>query len=240
MRNKFVIYLIILIPAFGLGQAKSSVDFLAGLDYSYRHLRHSSDEPHLIYIINQRNSFEVSNYGWRAGFNYNKRIDEKYHLKTGLRFASVGYKTLKRDLLLTVEPEEPDPHMPKERQFFYNYWFIEIPIAVRMELNEKKLSPFFEIGFSPSIYIISRKKTKTDIETEIHFQNESSLGLRKLHLVGFVSVGANYAISANIQLFAQPAFRYHLTSLFDAPIKGHLYSFGIEAGARRLFSGKLR
>jgi hypothetical protein len=43
--------------------------------------------------------------------------------------------------------------------------------------------------------------------------------------------GTNYQLNEKWQLYFQPTIRYHLTT-HTAPIKEHLYSIGIELGAR--------
>ena len=190
-------------------------------------------------ILENRDNKESAKFNWRIGFNYNRRLTSKIVLKTGLRLASVGYKGEKKTGLRWGSEHDgmggwiPDPSLPHEIQLVHDYWFTELPIAGRFEINQKKLSPFFELGISPSVYMTTRTKTITDIGTNSEFQNGDVHNFNKLHIVGFISFGLNYSINDRNQLFGQPTFRYHLTKLADAPISENLYNFGIEIGIRR-------
>ena len=231
MKTKFIIILILLIPVFGFSQINQSFDFVSGIEYSYRNLTTSSEDKSVKWILESRDNEESGKLNWRVGFNYNRRLTDKIFLRTGLRLASVGYKGEK--IVLRWGSDDTDPNLPHEIQFVYDYWFAEIPIAGRFEMNRKKISPFFELGISPSIYLIQRTKTITDIKTETQFQNNNIDGFKKVHIVGFISFGVNYTINDKFQLFGQPIFRYHLTELVDAPIVEHLFNYGIEIGIRR-------
>ena len=226
-------------PYLAFSQFNSSIDLIIGMDYSYRNLNTSSNEGIVISILEKRDSAETGKLNGRLGFNFNKRLTNKLHLKTGIRLASIGYKGEKKTGLKWGSEHDgmggwtPDPNLPHEIQFIDDYWFIEIPIAGRYEFGERKLIPYIELGASPSFFLKTRTKTITDISTETRFHSEEPLPFNKFHLVGNVSFGANYLISENMQVFGQPIFRYHLTKLVDAPIKEYLYDYGIEIGIRR-------
>ena len=214
----------------------SSWDIIAGVDYSNRFLYASSDSG-LRDRLPDLNEFNQGKINWRLGGNYNKRLSENTYLKTGLRLASVGYVYKTGDIQWGSEHNgnggyEPDPDLESIR-FSYDYWFMELPIAIRFEKNNNKLSPFLEVGISPSIYLASllTKKLDTPKETVLKRENDSA-PINNFQLVSTFAFGANYNYTEKLQLFAQPTFRFHLTQLFRTPIKTHLYSAGLEMGVR--------
>lgn len=239
MKIKFIATLVFIIPTLGFGQINQSIDFISGIEYSYRKLTTSSEDEFIVGILDKRDNKESGKLNWRIGFNYNLRLTNKIFLKTGLRLASVGYKGEKRTGLKWGSEHDgkggwiPDPSLPHEIQMVHDYWFTTIPIAGRFEINQKKLSSFFELGVSPSIYMTTRTKIITDIGTDSDFQNGDVHNFNKLHIVGFVSFGMNYSLNDNFQFFGQPIVRYHLTKMADAPIGEYLYNFGMEIGVRR-------
>ena len=239
MKEKFIAVLILIIPILGFGQINQTIDFISGIEYSYRNLTTSSEEGIAVGMMENRDDKETGKINWRLGFNYNLRLSNKIFLKTGLRLASVGYKGEKKTGLRWGSEHDgmggwiPDPNLPHEIQLVHDYWFTEIPIAGRIEINKKKLSPFFELGVSPSIYMTTRTKTITDIGTDSEFQNGDVHNFNKLHVVGFLSFGMNYSLNDKFQIFGQPVFRYHLTKLADAPIGEYLFNYGLEIGIRK-------
>ena len=237
MKKLFYTTLCMLTPVLSFCQFNSSIDLAGGLDYSYRHLSTSeTDEIYrTIFEIRQQ---EQAKTGVRFGFNYNKRLAKNLVFKTGLRYASKGYKSEKKGGL-RYESEYAtgvyvlDPSLVHEYQYVYNYWFLELPLAVRFELSKKKFSPYIETGLSPSLYLTNNVTRKTNVGSQTMFNGTAEKDFNKIHLAGFLAVGANYTIKDKLQFFAQPNFTYHLTQLRNSSIHEYLYNFGIEIGVRR-------
>ncbi len=239
MKTKLIITLFLVLPILGFSQIDQSVDLVTGIDYSYRNLSTSSEESMVLNIFEDREEREIGKLNWRLGLNYNRRLGKKIILRTGLQFASVGYKEKKRTGIIwgsefnDMGEWEPDPSLPHEMQLKINYWFIGVPIAGRYEFSHKKFAPYFELGASPSIYLRTRIKAISDIGTEKETYDGIESDFNRFHVVGFASFGVNYSVNEQYQLFGQPTFRYHLTKLVDAPINEYLYDFGLEIGIRR-------
>ncbi len=228
MTRPFICIILLFIPFVSFSQINTSLDILAGIDYSYRNLNNNS-------ILNDG---ETGKINFRFGFNFNKKVSEKFFFKTGLRFAAVGYKGKKNDNLRWGNQQTGgvfNPSIPGEfssLQFIYNYLFIEIPIIGRYEFSKKKFTPFAELGLAPSLYLTTRTKQITNIDSKVFSASDPSFN--KVHFVGVISFGGNYTINQGLQLFAQPTFRYHLTRLInDVPIKENLWTVGLELGFRK-------
>ncbi|HRD80612.1 MAG TPA: hypothetical protein PLL53_07630 [Saprospiraceae bacterium] len=239
MKAKFIFTLLAVLPISVFGQINQSIDFVGGIEYSFRHLTTSSQDIFVRRVLDDREAQEIGKLNWRVGFNYNRKISNNIFFKTGLRFASIGYKGEKITGISWGSEHDGmggwilDPSLPHEFQLVYDYWFTEIPMAGRFEINRKKLSPFFELGVAPSMYLTSRKKTVTDIGKESEVPNGDIQNFNRFHIVGFISFGLNYSLNDQFQLFGQPVFRYHFTPLADAPISEYLLNYGIEIGIRR-------
>lgn len=225
MKTKLIL-LFLCLPFLGIGQFSSSLDVIIGSEYSYRHLLTTSSEDSGVQFTIDRKDLESPKYNWRFGVNYNKKLSQKFYLKTGLRLARGGY-VLNQFYALQYGTQHDgqggfDPNAPTLEEFndlniSYNYLFVEIPIVGRYQLSEKKWSPFIEFGVSPMISL-----EKSNLRT-----------YNKFHLASNLSVGVNYTPFEKVQFFAQPIFRYHFTNLVDdTPIKEHLYNYGLEFGAR--------
>lgn len=213
------------------GQRKSSVDIATGINHSYRQLSNDSGEELADRIIDVRKDFENAAIRWHLGVNFNHEMSDFFHLRTGVRVSNLGYSIGTLNYITDLNPMDEGTFKRKE-----NHLFIELPVAVRVEFNNKKFTPFLEMGLAPSWYQATRNKTEINASTEtewIDYKDGPIPDWNEFHLIGSLSGGVNYTVSESWQLFAQPTFRYHITKLVDAPIGEHLYSIGLEMGARK-------
>lgn len=207
------------------GQSQSTIDFVGGVGYSFPNFNVTApDIP----------DFQ-GRFNFRFGVNYNRRIGKQLWLKTGARFARVGYKTGKLTNLRWGSENEngvwvPDPTLPRESQSFNDYLFVDIPLAIRYEFGKKKLRPFAELGVSPYIFVTRISKKVTDLETSTKILRNIG-GFRNFHLTGQLSFGLDYTLNEKWIFFGQPIFRYHFTGLTQGS-QERLYSIGLEFGAR--------
>jgi len=226
-----------LLPLVAASQINSSLDFVGEIGFSYRHLNNTSTDLTTLNIFEKREREEAPKINWRVGFNYNRHLTKRVYLKTGVRLASTGFNGEKKTGL--VWPSEHDgmggfvlnPNLPHEQQVNQDFWFVEFPIAGRIELSDKRFTPFIELGISPSIYLTTRSKFISDIDTSVDFNKEANFN--SLQFIGNISFGLNYTLKDKVQLFGQPIFQYHFTKSQNAPIEEFLFSYGLEVGIRR-------
>ena len=228
---------------FAIGQKNASIDLVGGAEFGYRTLGGKDSDGVPVSIIIESRERETIKFGYRFGLNYNQRLSKKIFLKTGLRVANQGYTSGKMTgLRWTNELQEgengefiyvPDPSLPHEIQFFYEYWFLEIPLIARYEFNEKRWSPFVEAGLSSNIYLRARTRQVTDLSDSKYSNIEVGDSFNKIQLVGNASFGVNFEATESFRIFAQSVFRYHLTKTVDSAVKEHLYNVGIEVGVRK-------
>lgn len=242
--KSFIFIFFLVLPFLLFAQEKSSVDILGGVEYSFRY----SNNPTNTFSSSAGSIFGMDNedffkggLGWRAGFNYNKRLSQDLLFKSGLRVYHARFQSEKLTGLMWGSEHDgvggwagPDPNLFHEFQIVHKFWFLEIPIALRYEFVGKKLIPYFEGGFAPSVYLNSTTEEITDIGRESY---EYSSNIPRIHLVLLIAGGVNYSIHKNLGLFIQPSFRYHLTGIERIDdSKDYLYGFGIEVGVRRFLN----
>lgn len=238
MKAKTILFFLCL-PLFGVSQ-NNSIDIYGSLDWTYRYLTSGDefggkDSP----FLTVRDD-ETPELNWALGFNYNRKISRKWYLKTGIRFAVLGYETGIRYLYWPSEYDDEgnfvdDPDLPSAVKWDFDYFFLEVPILFRYEWNQKTWIPFVEAGISPSIYLTTKQTTFSGGERTQEYGDQTFMHLNRFHMAGNFSLGISRNISTNWQLFGQSVFRYHLTTLADSIIEEYLYSLSWEMGIRRKF-----
>jgi hypothetical protein len=252
--NLYLIF--IFIPFISFGQAKQSIDIIGGLDFYQTSGADGDDIEILEGFLSGRllgeedldtlralNGSQKGKFNWRVGINYNRRITGKLFVKSGLRVASLGFDKIVRTGLIsiTVDPDNLETSLGSSSvpsvNFTNNYWFLEIPVAIRIELGEKKFSSFFELGLSPTIYLTNRKNQESELDSRRFVDDQSHFDFfNQVHWVGFASFGFNYNLGEKLQIFAQPIFRYSITNLAEGNIiEERLFTAGLELGLRKKF-----
>ena len=225
MKNLLLFFLWALaMPLFS--QSNSAVSVLVGGDYSSR-VFYGND-----LLEEQIGDSRKTNY--RFGFNYEYKLTERTWLKTGARYARVGFVDFTYEDLRwgTQHNGQGGFDTTTTRVDFrrtVDYSFIEIPAVIRFEFLEGKWQPFFEIGIGNNFYL------KTILKTTGLFEETSKTkekDVNKYQLSGVVSAGINYVLSEKYKLFLQPTYRHFITQVNDSFSEIHLINFGIEIGAR--------
>lgn len=228
-------------PCSTIAQSKATLDLIAGIDYSYRLLDDKNTVPKFGYtfrMLNTRNtsihaasvkyrdSIEVADIGFRGGVNINLRLGRKLFFKSGIRYISNGYKSIK----------VKDPGLPYDPQYKANIRFIEIPTGFRYIFYCKKISCFAECGFATTYVLNYKLKSISDVDTKSEVIRDADM--LDLHFNGIISIGLQTELNDEMLLFIQPIFRYELSTLSNAPVREHLYSAGAEFGLRYYLNKK--
>lgn len=235
-----VLFTFVLLSTIVFGQTKDmSIDFIGSLDYA------GFTEQSTMFTNGSGdiipNTGQKGIYTYRVGANFNFRIFEKVMFKTGFRYANLGDNFYMNDLRWPSQVGgngfDPDPSLPTYINLITKHSYIEVPLIMRYEINNKKFSPFIEFGLAPHLYINSRSISKTNLGSNSQIINypEFTTGFNELQLAAVVSFGANYNMSEAIQVFLQPTLRYHINKIIDNPNAFRYYSVGIEFGVRKMF-----
>ncbi|NNE29587.1 MAG: outer membrane beta-barrel protein [Saprospiraceae bacterium] len=222
-----------------IGQ-KHGIGLMGGFDYTHRFLINDSDDPTIEFIFNKR-TVEKGKANYQYGINYRYNISENLALISGFKLSSVGYRDKKFDDLLwpsEVDPETgqytPDPSLPHESQFHYDYWMLTIPARIRRTFGEGKVRFYAEGGIAAGYYSSTRSTETTDVFKRSNFFVVDDF--RKINLSLDLGLGISFRIWDDVEIYAQPGGRYYFTRLVaGAPIKEYLYSVGLEAGFVKFF-----
>ncbi len=237
--NALLLFLVCLFLQSGKTQENNnSIDLVFGVDFSNRNLKLIEEgNSRSMSIIDLREGLERPsiNFG-RIGFNFNQLVSKQFILKTGLRYAKIGYET-KEIMPIGINQWTTDNTLQQKWiRFKYQYHFLELPLMLRYKIGSKKLSPFIEAGISANYFIGTNTKSIDEFGKENGDFDELT-EYHKIKLVGLIALGMDYILNTKYDLFFQINSRYHFTETVkaDTPINENLYELGIEIGGRYKF-----
>lgn len=221
------------------------MDFSLGVGSSYRSLINTDNSMSSMEVISLRDALGSAGSNWSIGMSLNKQLSANSYLKTGLRLSSLSYYVTKDDGLRWPTQHDGngsfDPFADSGEPFASNsislsraYWFMELPILIRLEKHYKIFSPYLEAGVSAHYYLTTGFTQETENTKDRNFSKEEQVNA--LNFFGNISVGCNYQVKNSLQLFTQANLSHQLNKLSDTPVSERLYTYGIEIGFRKMFS----
>jgi len=206
-------------------------------DYCYRSLKVG---PSFWFIDDLRNKSEIPKIGYTTGLNIAWNINKRFSFETGLLYSDKGYKTKK---LVFVHGDKIDPRTgfvypnnwdpPIKGSFIYHYIYLDIPLKFRYYIMTRKINFYYTAGISSNIHLIDKSTSifeyndgKTVKKTSLN-----SYGFSTVNLAFITGFGLDYDLTKNMYFIIEPIYRRSIISIISgSPIKGHLYSMGLNTG----------
>jgi hypothetical protein len=234
MKN-LILFCFLAFPFLMFSQSRSSLDFTISPDLTYRILKFDVNNPLEKMIVETNDKREKMDINLHLGFHFNHKLSSKIWLKTGLELAKIGRKRVIENLQWGNQNDNGtfnpniiiDPNLPNSVTTYNGYYLINLPIIMRYEFSTNRVVPYFEVGFVPAYQLSNYSKSVFDKGNPTSSNNSFNKMTALIHW-GF---GANYTVNEKFQFFVQPTIRYQIISPTE-PIKEHLYTIGIELGAR--------
>jgi hypothetical protein len=197
-------------------------------DYCYRKL---SPDATSQWIAESRDSIEIPKLGFTTGLSLLFQLNKRLTIETGLLYSNKGEKTKNHSLIWNPPSVQPDPALPTKNEFVYHYNYLDIPAKVNYNILTKRLKLFVSGGLSTNIFLF--QKTTSIVEyadgrTETN--NSIGGGLSRVNFAVLVGLGINYDLTSKLSFRIEPTYRRSITSIINSPIKGYLYSAGINTG----------
>lgn len=195
-------------------------------DYSYRSLH--SNNPDNDFVMNQLNDWEVPAFGFTTGLSVRYLANEKFEFESGLQFSDKTYNfdVSKDDWDLPVHEDPAIPDRSVTRNHFY---YLGVPVKLNYYFLQKRIRMYVSAGISADFFLDDKSKSfmKFSDGSEIHENYENDYDYNKISLTGLAGFGAETKLSQRFGIRVEPVFRYSFTPLVAAPMKGYLYSAGL-------------
>ena len=198
-------------------------------DYCYRTLKPDAGSK---WIAEARDTFEIPTFGYTAGLILNLKITKRISLETGLLFSDRGERTKKMTLYPLDTLGQLNSTIPTKITYFYHYLYLEIPCKINYCLLNRRMKIFISGGISPSIFLTQRTKSIAEYFDE-HTNTRSTNSNSDFRIFGLSftgSVGFSYDLTSKFFLTIEPTYRRSIISIVDAPIRGYMYSIGLNTG----------
>ena len=195
-------------------------------DYNYRTLKDNDTNSVNSIIIDIRNDQEIAKFGYSTGLNVCYNFTKTIGLETGIHYTEKGFQTKKLDIV----GNQPDPSLPNNIKFIYNFFYIDIPLKANIMFGRKRISFFSSIGFITNIFI---KETSTSIlefsngRIEKKTQPSTMLHYNKVNISPSISTGIDFKMNDRMNLKIEPIFRYGVFKIINASITDYLWNVGI-------------
>jgi len=197
-------------------------------DYSYRILRPDATSK---WRADRRDNLEIPKFGFTTGLSLLFQLNRNLTLETGLQYSNKGEKTKNYSLTWNTLSEHEDLALPTKNTFIYHYNYLDIPIKVNYNILTNRLKFFISGGLSTNIFLF--QKTTTILEySDGHTKTNKSTGsgLSRINFAAVAGLGINYELTNSLTFRIEPSYRRSITSIINAPIKGYLYSAGLNTG----------
>ena len=195
-------------------------------DYCYRFLASTNESSKG--VIESRNKLETPIFGYTTGINFAYRFNRRFTLEFGAMFSKHGENMDFMDLTYSA----PNPDAPIKAKAYYRYYYVEIPIKVDFDILTKRAKLYASVGISPKIFLVAKQilfAEYSDGTIKKHTSGEV-YNFTRLNLAALAGIGFSYDFTKRFYIRVEPTFRCSIISIIQAPVKGYLYSVGLNTG----------
>jgi hypothetical protein len=231
----FILFVFLSISVKSQAEEPKPRKFLFGVnfspDYSYRSL-HSNNPDH-DFAMNQLNDWEVPAFGFTTGLSVRYLANEKFEFESGIQFSDKTYNfDVNKDDFETPNNglyQPDDPAIPERAITKNHFYYLAVPVKMNYYFLQKRIRMYVSTGVSTDFLLDDKSKSfmKFSDGTEIHENFENDYDYNKISLTGLAGFGAETKLSQRVGIRVEPVFRYSFTPLVAAPMKGYLYSAGL-------------
>ncbi len=194
-------------------------------DYCYRTLKPDASNSSKS-IADSRDRLEIPKFGFTTGWSLLLQLNKRVTVETGLQFSDKGEK--KKQTTLISLPPDPGPI---NHTTVYHYNYFDIPMEMNYCFSISRLNFFVTGGLSTNFFLFQKTTSISEFSDGLTQKNNSiSGGLSRINFVAMAGLGVHYELTNKLTFRIEPTFRRSITSIVDAPIKGYLYSAGINTG----------
>lgn len=210
---------------------KLSIGISFSPDYCYRTLEPDASSK---WIADGRDSIEIPKFGYTTGINIALKLNKRITLEMGLLYSNKGERTKTLTTVWVTLSGQPNLNqaLPMKITYFYHYIYLDIPIKANYYILTQRVKLFVSAGISPNIFLKQSVTAIYEYPDEHTSTRETSKneGFSRINLAFTTGLGLGYDLTKKLYLKIEPTYQRSITTIIDAPIKGYLYSVGLNTG----------
>ncbi|HSI90924.1 MAG TPA: outer membrane beta-barrel protein [Adhaeribacter sp.] len=224
----FFVFALFYVPASGQTAAvKMPGTWAVGLVFSpdvcYRTLSSDADSKP---IVDFRNQHEIPKFGFTTGASVIYGLNNRVLFESGLLFSDKGeiYKSSSKSF--------QDPAAPVTISRNYHYYYLDVPAKVNYYVTTRRVKLFVSAGTSTNLFLGEKlRSTYEYADGRIEKKTaHNTAQFSRVNLAALAGFGVDFELADNLQARVEPIYRRSITSIINAPIKGYLYSAGVNFG----------
>lgn len=227
--KKTIILILILLPVVlycstdSTKSKKIAIGISFSPDYCFRTLKPDANSK---WIADSRDTMEIPKIGYTTGINLEFKINKKISFFTGILFSDSGEKTKKNSL-----ENVPTGQKPIKHSYNFHYYYLNIPIKTNYHILTGKFKLYLTAGISANVFL-TQKTTSITIygNSESKINSKIDSGFSRINIAMLAGCGISYPINNKAVIMIEPVYRRSIISVINAPIKGYLYSAGLNIG----------
>ncbi len=180
---------------------------------SFRKLKESRDE------------YEIPTFGFTSGIQFLYSFHPKWSLQVGATFTKAGYQSKYE----TVRVNQPEPGTPLKMKYRFEYHYLDLPVKLNYTIGRNNLKFFGSAGFCTH-YFLNENYISTVVYADRTTESiqPTTDTYRKLYGSILVSAGVDWQLHPQFNVRLEPIFRYGVNSINETPVRGYLWSAGLD------------
>jgi hypothetical protein len=236
LKQTFLLFCLILVYPFVLfSQDKAdtplpdsapSGKFKIGLSFSPNvSFRNLTAEESFKQLKEIRDAYEIPTFGFTSGIQCLYSFHPQWSVQIGATFTKAGYQSKYE----TVKVNQPDPMTPLKMKYRYEYHYLDLPLKLNYTFGRHKLKFFGSAGFCFH-YFLEENYISTIVYADSTTERIQPTAdtYRKLYGSILVSAGVDWQLHPQFNVRLEPIFRYGVISINETPVRGYLWSAGLD------------
>ena len=205
------------------------------VDYCSRELKAADNNETALWIMDLRDEYEEGRRGYTTGLSVNYLFSTRFSAETGVFYSVKGYQHKKLELTFgdMTDPrfgfsfgDQSYPGFTVDG-ILYSFNYIDVPFKLIYSPGKRKTRFIGGAGLAVNFFLKATRTFTYGYADGSHqdITNEQPYDFNKINLSAFASAGVEYR-HGKVRLRLEPAARYGLLKIINAPLTSYLWSAG--------------
>jgi hypothetical protein len=216
---------------------KTQIGLNVSPDFCYRMLRNHDKTQSTNDAIKAWDRLDMCKFGYTLGLNASKYFSKCFSIETGLQFSNKGFATKKLiNSYMSIDSVTGLPefipgsgNMSISTKFYYNFYYLDIPIRTIFKFGKKKIQFISSIGLTTNILLKANQTMVDEYQDgrKEHQRMKIQYNFNSLNLSPNIGTGIEFKINNKSNLRIESMLRFGIRRINDGPMATHLWNLGL-------------